>query len=187
VVKDGRAPAWVVLPWMLGLGRQCQCCCAHTQYPRRPLVPGDVSAAQKKMSRRSKAVVVREFADQITGSKKAPLQARRPYQNPPSLIRATAAMHQYPQSATPQQPRIRTISNRRWSLQALVFDTSACQIVNTWPTQPGTQLWPKLMFPGTARQYNLQIPPSRVSCTPLTLTRGVTNRCCRRCLSLAAR
>jgi hypothetical protein len=87
VVKDGRAPAWVVLPWMLGLGRQCQCCCAHTQYPRRLLVPGDVSAAQKKMSRRSKAVVVREFADQITGSKKAPLQARRPYQNPPSLIR----------------------------------------------------------------------------------------------------
>jgi hypothetical protein len=83
----------------------------------------------------------------INRRKQAPLPAP-PYQHPPSLTRATAAMHQYPQQATPQQPRIRTISNRRRSLQALVLDTSACQIFNTWPTQLGTQLWPNLMFPG---------------------------------------
>jgi hypothetical protein len=137
----------------------------------------------------SKAVVVQEFADQSQeASKQAPLPKRPPYQNPPSLTRATAAIHQYPQPATPQQPRIWTISNRRRSLQALVLDTSACQIVNTRPMQLATQLWPKLMFPGKLGNATfIYIDLRHASGTPNwgyhLLT---TNRCCR-CLSQAAR
>jgi hypothetical protein len=72
------------LPFIRGLGRQCQCCRAwsiHTQYHRWLLVSGDACTAQEKMSRRSKVVVVREFADQLqeasTSSNKTAIPTRQ--------------------------------------------------------------------------------------------------------------
>jgi hypothetical protein len=130
---------------------------------------GETNNKQNRQASKQASKQLRQFEQTNT-----PRDSRN---DPPSLTSASAMVHQHPLPLVSLQPRHRSTSNQKWSLQAQSPHTSTFRLLNRGPMGRPAQVWAKSGEGANSNLYVRQFVPSRrpsgwysaVGCQPACL------------------